>query len=765
MAQGYTSDGAERGIISRLGARATPAERSLAEADSADATRLLRAAAADAVASLAPLTPRGDLPVARMAFVWARLLMENADANGPGAQEQLLCGAARRAAIGLLKQHPQLAKEALDTAYGIDPPLPLGPIFVSACRRASCACCLVVPTPPALAGLSLTFSLSPPFPAGKSPTAAAAAVSALSYVYGRCNPLQLHEGVALVLHKLLDPDEEVQEALFTDVVVPVHFGGIPRIWNQILRVSVIFAQCEPESFQPHPRVVLPRAQVRRCAAAILESLPSPTRADAGASSPFAAAATQATRGGWLNSSRDACQRSVVSLSARLVRSCASAATAAGGPADGPSTTAGVAEALCEEVLSRCIRTGALGKGSAASSGQSMGFPIGPSSRSRLELDSAELSVRRGVLAALAAWVETLQVARMEPAAAERILGLLKETTALHYDLLQGEVEGLWQALASRARNAAPAMAFLVHAAAAEVAQLGGSAASLAGSGSGAWRSGSAGGPGAAKVVPYQRAALHIARVAPQQAVDQLVFEMSRQRRVQWTRAAWTLFLFASVAHFLGGRSACIGSTGMNNTTSLTPRLDSLPYSRRYALSREGGLIDGSTAAAMSACFPDSPLHQSVGSGGDASSATPPLPPPTSRRSLLGRAPACAVDVASILLAEVATEHPEDVRPHLAPLMHGAVLALGGSAEGSADIGGAAGLPFAPQQLMATLLGAHSRRLLSDAEPRERATLSAALASCERLSAAGEALWTSDDARTALADAILAALPLQVRSAP
>ena len=243
---------------------------------------------------------------------------------------------------------------------------------------------------------------------------------------------------------------------------------------------------------------------------------------------------------------------------------------------------------------------------------------------QMDEGAADAGAHRHVLAALAPWVAGLHLPHIAAQGrSERLLKALYFVTYFRGDALPREMETLWRHIGKSPRNVVPALRFLEQ----KGLEDAGSVASMS-----------------QYCLAAKRVCLYLARAAPQQSVDQLVYAISlrglevdypprpeRERRSE--RDADLL----SQADFTESEYA--GSVVSGASRSNRGDDDASESGERWGAGPDGGDADGDDGLRVT-----------------------------------------APDLAIILLAEVAAEHDEDFRVHLPVLLHAVVATLAGSPE-------------------------------------------------------------------------------------
>ena len=235
---------------------------------------------------------------------------------------------------------------------------------------------------------------------------------------------------------------------------------------------------------------------------------------------------------------------------------------------------------------------------------------------QMDEGAADAGAHRHVLAALAPWVATLHLPHIAAAGrAERLLRALYFVTFFRGDAFPREIETLWRHIGRSPRNVVPALRFL------ESKGLEDTSSAVA---IGTY------------VLTAKRVCLYLARAAPQQSIDQLVYAISlRGLEVDYPPRP---IHDDRQRYFHGG-----GSGG------------------------GGGSIVAGSVSSFGADRSDLSADADGGGGGGDDDED---------GAMLITAP----DLAIILLAEVAAEHDEDFRVHLPVLLHAVTATLLGSPE-------------------------------------------------------------------------------------
>ena len=261
--------------------------------------------------------------------------------------------------------------------------------------------------------------------------------------------------------------------------------------------------------------------------------------------------------------------------------------------------------------------------------------------------AADAGAHRHVLAALAPWTAALHLPHIAAAGrAERLLKSLYYVTFFRGDAFPREMETMWRHIGRSPRNVVPALRFL------ETKGLEDTSSATAMS---------------TYCLTAKRVCLYLARAAPQQSIDQLVYAISlRGLEVDYPPGA--------------------GEADRKNSGDDSMDMGSLRGS-------DAGSIRGGSSLGRSNDRDDDDDDD------DGLKLTAP-------------------DLAIILLAEVAAEHDEDFRVHLPVLLHAAVATLAGSPEPTVRAHCRQLLANLTHALAARPLGAKGRSAVGDAFGRD-----------------------------------------------
>ena len=261
--------------------------------------------------------------------------------------------------------------------------------------------------------------------------------------------------------------------------------------------------------------------------------------------------------------------------------------------------------------------------------------------------AADAGAHRHVLAALAPWTAALHLPHIAAAGrADRLLKSLYFVTFFRGDAFPREMETMWRHIGHSPRNVVPALRFL------ETKGLEDTSSATAMS---------------TYCLTAKRVCLYLARAAPQQSIDQLVYAISlRGLEVDYPPGA--------------------GDADRRNSGDDSMDMGSLRGS-------DAGSIRGGSSLGRSND------HDDDDDDDDGLKLTAP-------------------DLAIILLAEVAAEHDEDFRVHLPVLLHAAVATLAGSPEPTVRAHCRQLLANLTHALAARPLGAKGRSAVGDAFGRD-----------------------------------------------